>query len=70
MDITEIKMLIWDCKYDISRIEKTLTIFYPNWTEWMSNNHIRTYEKLTKRLQDNQERLSSLEEQLEILQNN
>ena len=54
------KLIIADKKYELEKVRHTIDTFYPNWDNWLSDNHKATYNKLVNRI-------NSLEKEIEDL---
>ena len=61
----ELKLELADKERLLKKEQKTLDTFYPNWDDWLSNNHKRTYNKLVNRINTLTQEIQWLIEQIE-----
>ena len=60
----DIMMAIVDKKELLKKEEKVFNSLYPDWDEWLSNNHKKSYSKLVNRINTLKLEIEELEKQI------
>lgn len=64
MDEDKIKLQMDDDRELMNKILRKITVFYPFWTEGLSENKVAVYEKWQKELSDVVERIDNAQKKI------